>query len=171
MAGNEIFLLPPFHTSYSFFVIWSYVIYVLTVPVLLFSLSYLSLSRFLSNTPPVLCIILRPLSLWYHPMFCCSLSLSFSLSIHTSLSPLSLYLQEQYIFIHDAILEACLCGETAILVNEFALIYKDLLRVDSQSNSSQLRDEFQVSQTLEWNNTSSVSLWNTICFQWLPIKG
>uniref|UniRef100_A0A4W5QPN7 protein-tyrosine-phosphatase n=1 Tax=Hucho hucho TaxID=62062 RepID=A0A4W5QPN7_9TELE len=51
--------------------------------------------------------------------------------------------EEQYIFIHDAILEACLCGETAILVNEFALIYKDMLRVDSQSNSSQLRDEFQ----------------------------
>lgn len=53
--------------------------------------------------------------------------------------------QEQYIFIHDAILEACLCGETAILVNEFAVTYKEMLRVDSQSNSSQLREEFQVS--------------------------
>lgn len=52
--------------------------------------------------------------------------------------------QEQYIFIHDAILEACLCGETAILMNEFAVTYKELLRVDSQSNSSQLREEFQV---------------------------
>lgn len=55
------------------------------------------------------------------------------------------FLQEQYIFIHDAILEACLCGETAILVNEFAVTYKEMLRVDSQSNSSQLREEFQVS--------------------------
>lgn len=55
-----------------------------------------------------------------------------------------LSLQEQYIFIHDAILEACLCGETAIPVNEFALAYKEMLRVDSQSNSSQLREEFQV---------------------------
>lgn len=54
-------------------------------------------------------------------------------------------MQEQYIFIHDAILEACLCGETAILVNEFAVTYKEMLRVDSQSNSSQLREEFQVS--------------------------
>lgn len=52
--------------------------------------------------------------------------------------------QEQYIFIHDAILEACLCGETAILVNEFAVTYKEMLRVDSQSNSSPLREEFQV---------------------------
>uniref|UniRef100_A0A8C1QSY8 protein-tyrosine-phosphatase n=1 Tax=Cyprinus carpio TaxID=7962 RepID=A0A8C1QSY8_CYPCA len=51
--------------------------------------------------------------------------------------------EEQYIFIHDAILEACLCGETAIPVNEFALAYKEMLRVDSQSNSSQLREEFQ----------------------------
>ncbi|XP_063055132.1 receptor-type tyrosine-protein phosphatase U isoform X4 [Engraulis encrasicolus] len=51
--------------------------------------------------------------------------------------------EEQYIFIHDAILEACLCGETAILVNEFAPTYTELLRVDSQSNSSQLREEFQ----------------------------
>uniref|UniRef100_A0A4W6CQC6 protein-tyrosine-phosphatase n=1 Tax=Lates calcarifer TaxID=8187 RepID=A0A4W6CQC6_LATCA len=51
--------------------------------------------------------------------------------------------EEQYIFIHDAILEACLCGETAILVNEFAVAYKEMLRVDSQSNSSQLREEFQ----------------------------
>ena len=50
-------------------------------------------------------------------------------------------------FIHDAILEACLCGETAIPVNEFALIYKEMLKVDSQSNTSQLREEFQVTTT------------------------
>lgn len=52
--------------------------------------------------------------------------------------------QEQYVFIHDAILEACLCGETAVPVNEFALTYKEMLKVDSQSNTSQLREEFQV---------------------------
>uniref|UniRef100_H3CWB5 protein-tyrosine-phosphatase n=1 Tax=Tetraodon nigroviridis TaxID=99883 RepID=H3CWB5_TETNG len=51
--------------------------------------------------------------------------------------------EEQYVFIHDAILEACLCGETAIPMNEFAIAYKELLRVDSQSNSSPLREEFQ----------------------------
>lgn len=55
--------------------------------------------------------------------------------------------QEQYVFIHDAILEACLCGETAIPVNEFALTYKEMLKVDSQSNTSQLREEFQVMDT------------------------
>uniref|UniRef100_A0A8C5ELA0 protein-tyrosine-phosphatase n=1 Tax=Gouania willdenowi TaxID=441366 RepID=A0A8C5ELA0_GOUWI len=51
--------------------------------------------------------------------------------------------EEQYVFIHDAILEACLCGETAIPVSEFALTYKEMLKVDSQSNTSQLREEFQ----------------------------
>ncbi len=52
--------------------------------------------------------------------------------------------QEQYIFIHDAILEACLCGETAIPVCEFKAAYYDMIRIDSQSNSSHLKDEFQV---------------------------
>lgn len=52
--------------------------------------------------------------------------------------------QEQYIFIHDAILEACLCGETTIPVNEFKATYREMIRIDPQSNSSQLREEFQV---------------------------
>ncbi|KAL0967367.1 hypothetical protein UPYG_G00251340 [Umbra pygmaea] len=51
--------------------------------------------------------------------------------------------EEQYIFIHDAILEACLCGETAILACEYKAAYYDMIRIDSQSNSSHLKDEFQ----------------------------
>ncbi|XP_055245860.2 receptor-type tyrosine-protein phosphatase U isoform X16 [Gorilla gorilla gorilla] len=51
--------------------------------------------------------------------------------------------EEQYIFIHDAILEACLCGETTIPVSEFKATYKEMIRIDPQSNSSQLREEFQ----------------------------
>uniref|UniRef100_A0A8C0LK85 Receptor-type tyrosine-protein phosphatase U n=1 Tax=Canis lupus dingo TaxID=286419 RepID=A0A8C0LK85_CANLU len=45
--------------------------------------------------------------------------------------------EEQYIFIHDAILEACLCGETTIPVSEFKATYKEMIRIDPQSNSSQ----------------------------------
>uniref|UniRef100_UPI00398ECD5C receptor-type tyrosine-protein phosphatase kappa isoform X3 n=1 Tax=Pristiophorus japonicus TaxID=55135 RepID=UPI00398ECD5C len=51
--------------------------------------------------------------------------------------------EEQYIFIHDAILEACLCGDTSIPTCEVKPTYYDMIRVDSQSNSSQLKDEFQ----------------------------
>uniref|UniRef100_A0A8C5AS03 protein-tyrosine-phosphatase n=1 Tax=Gadus morhua TaxID=8049 RepID=A0A8C5AS03_GADMO len=66
----------------------------------------------------------------------------FRIAVSTScMCPLSS--PEQYVFIHDAILEACLCGETAIPVNEYALTYTEMLKVDSQSNTSQLREEFQ----------------------------
>ncbi|XP_029818871.1 receptor-type tyrosine-protein phosphatase U [Manacus vitellinus] len=51
--------------------------------------------------------------------------------------------EEQYIFIHDAILEACLCGETSIPASEFKPTYKEMVRSEPQSNSSQLREEFQ----------------------------
>ncbi len=58
---------------------------------------------------------------------------------------MSLSLQEQYVFVHDAILEACLCGNTAIPVCEFRAIYYNISRLDPQTNSSQVKDEFQVS--------------------------
>lgn len=57
---------------------------------------------------------------------------------------LALMLQEQYVFVHDAILEACLCGNTAIPVCEFRAIYYNISRLDPQTNSSQIKDEFQV---------------------------
>ncbi|XP_010769849.1 receptor-type tyrosine-protein phosphatase T-like, partial [Notothenia coriiceps] len=50
---------------------------------------------------------------------------------------------EQYVFVHDAILEACLCGNTAIPVCEFRAIYYNISRLDPQTNSSQMKDEFQ----------------------------
>uniref|UniRef100_A0A665TBZ0 protein-tyrosine-phosphatase n=1 Tax=Echeneis naucrates TaxID=173247 RepID=A0A665TBZ0_ECHNA len=55
----------------------------------------------------------------------------------------SLLCVEQYVFVHDAILEACLCGNTAIPVCEFRAIYYNISRLDPQTNSSQIKDEFQ----------------------------
>ncbi|XP_050773208.1 receptor-type tyrosine-protein phosphatase T isoform X1 [Gopherus flavomarginatus] len=51
--------------------------------------------------------------------------------------------EEQYVFVHDAILEACLCGNTAIPVCEFRSIYYNISRLDPQTNTSQIKDEFQ----------------------------
>uniref|UniRef100_A0A8C6PKR8 protein-tyrosine-phosphatase n=2 Tax=Nothobranchius furzeri TaxID=105023 RepID=A0A8C6PKR8_NOTFU len=51
--------------------------------------------------------------------------------------------EEQYVFVHDAILEACLCGNTAIPVCEFRAVYYNISRLDPQTNSSQIKDEFQ----------------------------
>ncbi|XP_049335874.1 receptor-type tyrosine-protein phosphatase T isoform X5 [Astyanax mexicanus] len=51
--------------------------------------------------------------------------------------------QTEYVFVHDAILEACLCGNTAIPVCEFRAIYYNISRLDPQTNSSQIKDEFQ----------------------------
>ncbi|XP_057193353.1 receptor-type tyrosine-protein phosphatase T isoform X4 [Triplophysa rosa] len=51
--------------------------------------------------------------------------------------------QTEYVFVHDAILEACLCGNTAIPVCDFRAIYYNISRLDSQTNSSQIKDEFQ----------------------------
>ncbi|XP_018418112.1 PREDICTED: receptor-type tyrosine-protein phosphatase T isoform X4 [Nanorana parkeri] len=51
--------------------------------------------------------------------------------------------EEQYVFVHDAILEACLCGNTAIPVCEFRSVYYNISRLDPQTNCSQIKDEFQ----------------------------
>ncbi|XP_041434116.1 receptor-type tyrosine-protein phosphatase T isoform X4 [Xenopus laevis] len=51
--------------------------------------------------------------------------------------------EEQYVFVHDAILEACLCGNTAIPVCEFSSVYYNISHMDPQTNCSQIKDEFQ----------------------------
>ncbi|XP_035981552.1 receptor-type tyrosine-protein phosphatase mu isoform X13 [Fundulus heteroclitus] len=51
--------------------------------------------------------------------------------------------EEQYVFIHDAILEACLCGNTAIPANQLRSVYYDMNRLDPQTNSCQIKEEFR----------------------------
>lgn len=54
-------------------------------------------------------------------------------------------MQEQYVFIHDAILEACLCGDTTIPASQLRSVYYDMNRLDPQTNSSPIKEEFRVS--------------------------
>ncbi|KAM4605989.1 receptor-type tyrosine-protein phosphatase mu-like [Polymixia lowei] len=51
--------------------------------------------------------------------------------------------EEQYVFIHDAILEACLCGDTMVPANQLRSVYYDMNRLDPQTNSSQIKEEFR----------------------------
>ncbi|CAN0027623.1 unnamed protein product [Lampetra fluviatilis] len=51
--------------------------------------------------------------------------------------------EEQYVFIHDAMLEACLCGDTCIPAGDFRAAYAEMLRPDPQSSSNHIKDEFQ----------------------------
>lgn len=52
--------------------------------------------------------------------------------------------KEQYVFIHDAILEACLCGDTAVPASQLRSVYYEMNRLDPQTNSSQIKEEFRV---------------------------
>ncbi|XP_075905124.1 receptor-type tyrosine-protein phosphatase mu-like isoform X2 [Nelusetta ayraudi] len=51
--------------------------------------------------------------------------------------------EEQYVFIHDAILEACLCGDTAVPAGQLRSVYYDMNRLEPQTNSSQIKEEFR----------------------------
>ncbi|XP_034038391.1 receptor-type tyrosine-protein phosphatase mu-like isoform X3 [Thalassophryne amazonica] len=51
--------------------------------------------------------------------------------------------EEQYVFIHDVILEACLCGDTTIPASQLRSVYYDMNRLDPQTNSSPIKDEFR----------------------------
>lgn len=58
-------------------------------------------------------------------------------------------------FIHDAILEACLCGDTSIPGSQVRSLYYDMNKLDPQTNSSQIKEEFRVSGDLDWGRAGA----------------
>lgn len=50
---------------------------------------------------------------------------------------------EQYIFIHEAILEALLCGETAVDADRLGHHYDDLITVDPSTHLAPIQEEFE----------------------------
>lgn len=79
-------------------------------------------------------------------------------------------MQEQYVFVHDAILEACLCGNTAIPVCEFRSIYYNISRLDPQTNSSQIKDEFQVISYVSVTAVGVLKVFNLCVILWSPAE-
>ena len=55
-----------------------------------------------------------------------------------------MYLQEQYIFIHDAILESVTCGDTEISSANLRLIMKKMSKVNPETKATPLQTQFKV---------------------------
>ena len=53
--------------------------------------------------------------------------------------------QDQYIFIHDAILEALTCGVTEVRARDIPNHFQWLRDKDSYTNNIRLKDEYEVS--------------------------
>ena len=53
-------------------------------------------------------------------------------------------MQEQYIFIHDAILESVICGNTEISPENFRQVVSNLRMVDKKDGKIQLQREYEV---------------------------
>nr|CAB3265301.1 receptor-type tyrosine-protein phosphatase kappa [Phallusia mammillata] len=51
--------------------------------------------------------------------------------------------EEQYVFIHEAVLEALLCGETSVSAEMLVQHYDDLITVDPQSHFAPIQEEFE----------------------------
>ena len=52
----------------------------------------------------------------------------------------------QYVFIHDALLEAIMCGDNSIPAPELRKRLQDLMEVDPDSKKSKLQLQFEVSE-------------------------
>lgn len=55
-----------------------------------------------------------------------------------------LCLQEQYIFVYEALLEALKAGNTAIPCSDFEMTYEGLCAVDPEKGKSKLQEQYEV---------------------------
>ena len=54
------------------------------------------------------------------------------------------FLQEQYVFLHDVVLESLLCGNTELLCETFSKELNDLKKMDPETGKSGLELQFEV---------------------------
>jgi len=51
--------------------------------------------------------------------------------------------EEQYIFIHESVLEALICGETSVTPDQLALHYDEIISLDDVTGLAPIQDEFE----------------------------
>ena len=56
-------------------------------------------------------------------------------------------LQEQYVYLHEALAEALLMGSHHVLTRQFENIYQYIIGKEKGSNSSRLDEQFDVSKS------------------------
>ncbi len=54
-------------------------------------------------------------------------------------------MQDQYMFVHNAVLESLVCGNTQIFIHEMQQAMENLQRWDSKTGLSGFQTQFQVS--------------------------
>lgn len=52
--------------------------------------------------------------------------------------------EEQYVFVHEAVLEVLLCGDTLVAAADLRQHYDDLITVDEQTQIAPVQEEFEV---------------------------
>ena len=62
----------------------------------------------------------------------------------SSLLPLHHTTQPQYVFLHDALLEAIMCGDTSIPAPELRTKLQSLLEVDEDTKKTNIATQFEV---------------------------
>ena len=84
-----------------------------------------------------------------------------------------LHIQEQYIFIHDAVLESVTCGDTEISSANLRLALRRLNRVNEKDSMTQLQTQFKVMTTSQTEHTDGCKAfeWKTIFFKQSAYKG
>jgi len=51
--------------------------------------------------------------------------------------------EEQYVFIHESVLEALICGETSVTPDQLALHYDEIISLDDDTGLAPIQDEFE----------------------------
>ncbi len=92
------------------------------------------------------------------------------LVVPTTISTSLISFQEQYTFVHDAMLEHLFCKNTFVKAADFAARLKSLQEQNTETGNTHLEDEYAVSmhccinriQYLD-NNNRTLSIWRSSC--------